>query len=154
MDAQLGDRLVIEGNQVGAPRRTGVVVQILGQSDRRHYQVRWDDGHESVFFPSSDTVVERADPSAPAPPMRVTTQVELRFEEDEDHTDAWATLRTEAGNFTGWGRARRSPVDPNVPLVGEELAAARALMDLAGGLQRAAGQTMAAGDRPAAHIVG
>ena len=31
----------------------------------------------------------------------------------------------------GWGRARRNPADPDVPRVGEELAAARALSDLA-----------------------
>ena len=34
-------------------------------------------------------------------------------------------------SFSGHGRSRRNPHDPSVPQVGEELAAARALHDLA-----------------------
>jgi hypothetical protein len=27
---------------------------LLGEPDHRHFRVRWDDGHESLFYPSSD----------------------------------------------------------------------------------------------------
>jgi hypothetical protein len=56
--------------------------------------------------------------------------IRLHFSEDEDHTEVRATLVLRGATFTGWGRSRRNPVDPNVPMVGEELASARALSDL------------------------
>jgi hypothetical protein len=56
--------------------------------------------------------------------------VELRLEEFDDHTDARAVLREDGREFTGWGRARRNPSDTDVPEIGDELAAARALSDL------------------------
>jgi len=47
-------------------------------------------------------------------------------------TAAHAVLRTSAGTtLDGYGRARRNPQDPAVQEIGEELAAARALRDLA-----------------------
>jgi hypothetical protein len=60
-----------------------------------------------------------------------TWNVAIVFSEDEDKTRADATLTTRSERLEGWGRARRNPVDPDVPAVGEEIAAARALMDLA-----------------------
>ena len=40
-----------------APRRSGEVLEVIGQGERRHYRVRWQDGHESVYFPSPDARV-------------------------------------------------------------------------------------------------
>jgi hypothetical protein len=54
----------------------------------------------------------------------------LDFDETDEHTDAIVTLCTFDGELKGWGRARRNPTDPNVPRIGENLAAARALADL------------------------
>ena len=62
---------------------------------------------------------------------RTTWTVEIVFDEDEDKTRADAVLTGPSERLQGWGRARRSPVDPDVPSVGEEIAAARALTDLA-----------------------
>ncbi len=56
--------------------------------------------------------------------------VEIVFTEDADRTRADAHLRAGPRLLHGWGRARRNPADPDVPAVGEELAAARALSDL------------------------
>lgn len=141
MDAQVGDRLTIRSNKVGAPERSGTVAECLRSGASTHYRVRWDDGRETVLSPGTDAVVERrqVDTGRSSGPVEVVTRVELRFEEDEDHTEGFATLHTTVGTFSGRGTARRNPVDPNVPLVGEELAAARALMDLAGSLRQAAG---------------
>ena len=57
----------------------------------------------------------------------------LRFEvrEDEDHCDMVVHLEAGDRALSGHGRSRRNPTDPMVPQVGEELAAARALHDLA-----------------------
>ncbi|MGD0085128.1 MAG: DUF1876 domain-containing protein [Acidimicrobiales bacterium] len=57
--------------------------------------------------------------------------VEILFTEDENHTRADARLNTGSREMSGWGRSRRNPADPDVPAIGEELAAARALSDLA-----------------------
>ncbi|HUY29664.1 MAG TPA: DUF1876 domain-containing protein [Acidimicrobiales bacterium] len=57
--------------------------------------------------------------------------VDLEFTESDTSTRADARLVGPDRQFAGWGRSRRNPVDPDVPAVGEELAAARALSDLA-----------------------
>jgi hypothetical protein len=58
MDAATGDRFVIEANRVGQARRTGEVIAVLGASPRQQFRVRWDDGHESIYIPSSGCTVE------------------------------------------------------------------------------------------------
>jgi hypothetical protein len=47
-----------------------------------------------------------------------------------DETEARALLEIERATLGRWGRARRSPTDPQVPRIGDELATARALGDL------------------------
>lgn len=56
--------------------------------------------------------------------------VAVRFTEDDDHTVALITLTAGTRTFTARGSARRNPIDPNVPRVGEDLATARALSQL------------------------
>lgn len=58
MQANAGDELVIKGHHVGDEDRRGVIVEVHGKDGAPPYLVRWNDGHQSVFFPSSDTVVE------------------------------------------------------------------------------------------------
>ncbi len=54
-------------------------------------------------------------------------------------THAEARLKTgDAEALRGWGNARKHPADPDVPQIGDELAAARALSDLAHRLLHAA----------------
>ncbi|MDP4508172.1 dsRBD fold-containing protein [Nonomuraea turcica] len=58
--------------------------------------------------------------------------VRILLTEDGDDTAARAALTTDDDTvITGNGRARRNPSDPAVPEIGDELAAARALADLA-----------------------
>ena len=64
--------------------------------------------------------------------------VAIVFTEDEDHTRADAILEAGVGRYHGWGRARRNPIDPDRPKIGEEIAAARALENLVVQLQGAA----------------
>ncbi|MCK2217332.1 DUF1876 domain-containing protein [Actinomadura sp. ATCC 31491] len=65
--------------------------------------------------------------------MRATEwTVRVELTEDGDETTARAALVTDEGaEVTGEGRARRNPSDPAVPGIGAELAASRALNDLA-----------------------
>jgi uncharacterized protein DUF1876 len=57
--------------------------------------------------------------------------VSIAFTEEGDRTRADALLTLADKRFHGFGQARRAPEDPSVPIVGEDLAAARALSDLA-----------------------
>lgn len=57
--------------------------------------------------------------------------VEIVVTEASEQTRANAFLRGGERELSGWGRSRRNPADPDVPLVGDELAVARALADLA-----------------------
>ena len=58
MKAQVGDELVVKGRHVGDPDRTGVIIEVVGQAGGPPYLVRWSDGHESSFFPTSGTVAQ------------------------------------------------------------------------------------------------
>ncbi|GAA2061143.1 DUF1876 domain-containing protein [Streptomyces albiaxialis] len=58
--------------------------------------------------------------------------VEMEFEEDSQRTRAVALVRLPDGSeVRTHGFAKRHPVDPNQPRVGEEVAAARALNEMA-----------------------
>jgi hypothetical protein len=61
-----------------------------------------------------------------------TVEVTINEDEDDRRTRAVAVLRTEARpQVRGQGEARRAPRDREVPEIGDELATARALADLA-----------------------
>lgn len=55
----------------------------------------------------------------------------FEVEEDADHCEMIVHLDAGDRSLSGRGRSRRNPSDPEVPQIGEELAAARALHDLA-----------------------
>lgn len=58
--------------------------------------------------------------------------VQLSIGEHDGETDAQARLAMNNGDhLSGRGKARRNPADPNVTRIGEEIAVARALSDLA-----------------------
>lgn len=57
--------------------------------------------------------------------------VEIEVAEHPDHTEARAQADLGGTPRGGWGRARRNPADPDRPRIGDELAVARALSDLA-----------------------
>lgn len=60
--ARSGDVVVVTGHRVGEVERSGEILQVLGAPERQHFLVRWDDGHESVFYPGSDAIVHRPRP--------------------------------------------------------------------------------------------
>ncbi|HVM20289.1 MAG TPA: dsRBD fold-containing protein [Egibacteraceae bacterium] len=59
-----------------------------------------------------------------------TWTADIVFEETTETTDATVTVRMGNAECVAHGSARRNPSDPNVPLIGEELAAARAFNEL------------------------
>jgi hypothetical protein len=47
------------GHRVGDPRRQAVILAVEGKDGSPPYRVRWDDtGHDAVFFPGPDSIVE------------------------------------------------------------------------------------------------
>lgn len=58
-------------------------------------------------------------------------RLEIDFTEDDRSTRADVVLDVGDHHHHGWGRARRDPADTDVPIIGEEIAAARALIRLA-----------------------
>lgn len=66
MRADVNDELVARGRHVGDEARKGVIVEVHGDHGGPPYLVRWDDGHQSVFFPTSDVVVEHRPAHKPA----------------------------------------------------------------------------------------
>ncbi len=69
-------------------------------------------------------------------------EVRLELIEDADHCEVTAHLDAGDRSLAGVGRSRRTPADPTVPQIGEELATARALHDLAHHLSQDAWSTI------------
>jgi hypothetical protein len=56
---EAGDEIVITGHAVGDAPRTAVILEVLGEPEHQRFRVRWEDGHESIFFPGEDAIVRR-----------------------------------------------------------------------------------------------
>jgi hypothetical protein len=58
MEASVGDRIIVKGHRLGEPERDAEVLEVRGHDGEPPYVVRWDDGHEGLYFPGSDAVVQ------------------------------------------------------------------------------------------------
>lgn len=67
MNATVGDRLVVHGNVVGEPDRTGEIIEVRGSQGGPPYVVRFDDGHTRLVFPGPDAVIVPAQRTPPTP---------------------------------------------------------------------------------------
>ena len=157
MAAHVGDRLIVHSNKVGRGKLTGEILEVISDAtSQEHYRVRWPDGRESLLYPGSDATIE-ATSSTPATIGAATETrnvvIELCLQEDTSRCRATATMQSSIGEFVGCGDARRHPADPIVPMIGEEFAVARALVDLARLLEVAARQEIAAGEHRDLHLV-
>src|SRR3954471_2116978 len=81
-----------------------------------------------------------ANPRSVAMGNEPSSHVEVAFTEEDARTRADAVLELGGKRFHGQGQARRAPGDPDLPVVGEELATARALSDLSHQLIHAAAE--------------
>lgn len=79
--------------------------------------------------------------------------VSIDIDEHDGRTRAVARLQTrDTDKLAGFGLARRNPADPDVPEIGDELAAARALSDLSHRLLDAAASDLEAVTHEPAHL--
>jgi hypothetical protein len=150
MEAAVGDRIVVAAANLGGHLRDGEIIKV-GSHGAAPYLVRWsDDGRETLFFPGPDAHVshhESLEPGSSAtaqtagsggvpaatPPQHVKNwRVDLYLVEQDAATMAHAVLHTDAPTaLDSRGETRRNPSDVDIPEIGDEVAAARALRRLA-----------------------
>ena len=70
--------------------------------------------------------------------MEHDVTIAVHLSEDDTDTLATMTLELRGDHFEAVGKARRNPIDPPLPTIGEELAIARALANLEEAVMEAA----------------
>ncbi|MCP2263198.1 dsRBD fold-containing protein [Promicromonospora thailandica] len=155
MKAAVGDRIVTASGVVGGAVRDGVVTECPHEDGSPPYRVRWSDtGEETLVYPGADTYVDTdAGPAGTAGGAEgarqgraLTWDVRITVVESGGSTTAEAmVMNGPPESLRAVGHARRAPGDPEVPLIGDEIAAGRALRRLADRLL-----TVAEGDVSAA----
>jgi Ala-tRNA(Pro) deacylase len=77
-----GDVIEVDGRHVGDAPRLGEILEVLGTPERPHYRVRWDDDHESVFYPGGGTRIRRSAKTTPATEQLVELlrEADIEFE--------------------------------------------------------------------------
>ena len=145
MRARPGDRLVLAAPHTSEATRDGEVLEARGPDGGPPFLIRWEDGHEGLFYPGpgallrvgSDTPDEAPATAPVAPPAQTRDpvrewQVRVSIFERGDETDANVVLFSDAPqHLTASGHTRRSTSDIQVPEIGDEVAVARALRRLA-----------------------
>ena len=154
MQARSGGRIRIQSNAVGAGERQGTVLDTRSSGAM---VVRWDDGRETIYFPGSDARFDDDETSSGPTSSHDATvlgcHIELEITESDDECMSVATLMTRRGSFQAQGMSRRNPGDPNVPLIGEELAIARSLHSLAEHLESEAADAIDRHEQHTGHLI-
>ena len=141
MRATPGDQIILAGEQVDHPTRSGVVLEARGEDGRPPDVVKWDDGHTSTLVPGPGAVLKVTE-SASLHHEEVVARPELGtlrewsvrvtiFEQGDDTTATVALLADSPEALTARGISRRSGRDAEVAHIGDEVAVARALRRLA-----------------------
>ena len=160
MRAAVGDRIVTASGVVGGAVRDGVVTECPHGDGSPPYRVRWSDtGEESLVYPGADTFVDpqteagSADWSEARQGRALTWDVRITVVETAGSTTAEATVMNGPPDaLRGVGHARKSPDDDEVPLIGDEIAAGRALRRLADRLLAVAEADVSAAVGHRAHL--
>jgi Domain of unknown function (DUF1918) len=59
-DWKPGDAIIVEGRSVNDLPRKGEILEVLGEPAHPHFAVRWDDGHETIFYPAHDVTLRHS----------------------------------------------------------------------------------------------
>ncbi len=54
--AHVGDWVEVRGLS-GQSSRHGQIVELFGRVGHEHYRVRWDEQHESIFYPADGMII-------------------------------------------------------------------------------------------------
>ncbi|MDO8144232.1 MULTISPECIES: dsRBD fold-containing protein [Isoptericola] len=163
MKASVGDRIITASGVVGGAVRDGVVTELHHDDGSPPYTVRWSDTEEeSLVYPGPDSLVQHGDAGAAdetARPARAATwTVQLSLVEASGSTTAEAVLvagpveHADVGPLRSVGHARKDPHDTEIPVIGDEVAAGRALRRLADALLGQAEEDITASTGVPAHV--
>jgi hypothetical protein len=160
MKAAVGDRIVTASGVVGGAVRDGVVTECSHDDGSPPYRVRWSDtGEETLVYPGADTIVDPAPSggSAPGEPAQqgraLTWDVRITVVESGGSTTAEAmVMNGPPESLRAVGHARKAPEDPEVAMIGDEIAAGRALRRLADRLLAVAESDVSAAVGHRAHL--
>lgn len=140
MKAQIGDRIVLAGEQVDRPTRDGEILEVRGKDGAPPYLVRWSDGHTGLLYPGPGSVLRigtghgetpAAHAAEPARPVK-EWQVRVSIFETPDDTTANVVLVADSPHtLSASGESHRSDEDQPAARIGDEVAVARALRHLA-----------------------
>lgn len=143
MRAKPGDRIILAGELVNHPTRSGEVLEARGTDGGPPYVVRWEDGHTSTMFPGPGAALRVADDGGEAghhtdvvarPELGTSREWTVRvtiFEKGDDTTATVALLADSPEALTATGASHRSGADAESTHIGDEVAVARALRRLA-----------------------
>lgn len=140
MKASVGDRILVASTIVDQRPRDGRVIEVRHPDGSPPYLVEWSDtGERTLVFPGPDSRVSseqhealEARRAAPPPAVEKVWTVQVRISEEGDDTHATAVLGVEApARLDAQGHSHRNPRDPSSPIIGDEVAVARALRMLA-----------------------
>jgi hypothetical protein len=140
MRARAGDHIILAGEHVDEPTRSGEVLD-CGPEGRPPYTVRWEDGHTSTMFPGPGAVL-RVTESGHHEGSEVVARPELgtmrewtvrvtMFERGDDTTATVALLADSPEALTARAESHRADDDAPSSHIGDEVAVARALRRLA-----------------------
>ncbi len=107
-----GDVVLISGHRVGERERIGEILEVLGEEDRVHYRVRWEDGNESVFYPGSDASIRRSSADDAAEEGRGTSAPSSALIEVLEASDVSYELIPHRPTMTAAAEAHAVGVDP------------------------------------------
>jgi hypothetical protein len=141
MEAKPGDRIILAGERVDQPTREGEVVEVRGENGAPPYLVKWRDGHTGLLYPGPGSVLRVAEAAADVAPATgdqesqgVVRQWQVRvsiFEAGDDTTATVALLADAPDALTGRGTTHRRSRDSVDHHIGDDIAVARALRQLA-----------------------
>jgi hypothetical protein len=84
----------VERPFVGGVERNGEILETLGVPPHARYRVRWEDGHESILYPSSDAAIDVPSAREKPPANRAKTAPAAR----KAPRPIPQTMRAEAGD--------------------------------------------------------
>lgn len=139
MKAKPGDRIILAGEHLNQPTRSGEVLEARGADGGAPYVVRWEDGHTSTMFPGPGAALRVGEEAhhtdvVARPELGTTRQWTVRvtiFEKGADTTATVALLADSPEALTAKGTSHRSAADDEDAHIGDEVAVARALRRLA-----------------------
>jgi len=162
MKASVGDRILVASTRLDRGVRDGLIVEVKHPDGSPPYLVEWSDGQQGLLFPGADAHVSHAGtdsnestklaaaagstpPAKSSVPQVRSWRITIDLFDEGGETTAHAVLLTESPTrLESQATAHLRPDEVDVPEIGNEIAAARALRRLSDLLLGAAADDLSA----------